>query len=466
VSAKPIAAVFRHPLSLFGLWLSCVSSMLFLIFFSADLFGLFANPYLGIVFFLVLPGFFVAGLVLMPLGVYLRRRRERLGRPAAQWPRIDLNEPWQRTVALFVLVGTAVNVVVLSLAAYRGIEYMDSVGFCGQVCHKVMAPEFTAYQNGPHARVACVQCHIGPGAPWFVRSKLSGTRQVFAVTLSTYPRPIPSPVKNLRPARETCEECHWPEKFTGDKIVTFHSYADDEANSETLTSMRLHVGGGSEKYGVASGIHWHMDPATRITYWTSDPKRQTIPLVEVEDRRGGKRVFRTPDTTDADEREFRAHRKGEERTMDCMDCHNRPSHPFTATAEEAVDEAIGLARIDRTVPFIRRQMVQVLKQKYSTQDEATEAIASGMRDFYRSQSAGQYQTFERSVNAAITITQNVYRRNVFPQMNVTWGTYANNIGHTDFPGCFRCHDENHSTKDAKTIPQDCELCHQMLEPSR
>jgi len=461
---KPIAAVFRHPLSLFGLWLSAVSALLFLIFFFADMSGVFVNPYLGIVFFLVLPAIFVAGLALMPLGVYLRRRRERQGRPAAQWPRIDLNEPWQRAVALFVLVGTAINVVVLSLAAYRGIEYMDSVGFCGQVCHKVMAPEFTAYQNGPHARVACVQCHIGPGAPWFVRSKLSGTRQVFAVMLSTYPRPIPSPVKNLRPARETCEECHWPEKFTGDKIVTFHSFADDEVNSEATTTMRLHVGGGSEKYGIASGIHWHMDPATVITYWTTDPKRQTIPLVQVDDRRRKvKRLFRAADVTPADETEYLEGRKGEQRTMDCMDCHNRPSHPFTATAEEAVDEAIGLGRIDRNIPFVRRQMVQVLKQKYPSQDAAADAIARGIRDFYRSQYLAQYQRLEGSLNPAVTITQNLYRRNVFPQMNVTWGTYANNIGHTDFPGCFRCHDENHSTKDGKTIPQDCELCHQMLQ---
>jgi hypothetical protein len=457
--AKPIVAVFRHPVSLFGMWLSAVSALLFLIFFFADLFSLFSNPYLGIVFFLVLPGIFVFGLLLMPLGVYLRRRRERLGRPLAQWPRIDLNEPWQRTVVFFVFVATAVNIVVLSLAAYRGIEYMDSVGFCGQVCHSVMHPEFTAYQNGPHARVACVQCHIGPGAPWFVRSKLSGTRQVFAVVLNTYPRPIPSPVTNLRPARETCEECHWPEKFTGDKIVTFHDVADDEANTDTTTTMRVHVGGGSEKYGLATGIHWHMDPATRITYKTTDPKRQTIPYVEVADRRGV-RVFRAPGVTDAELA------RAVSRSMDCMDCHNRPSHPFTATAEAAVDEAIGLERIDKGLPFIRRQMVAALKQKYQTQDAAAEAIARSLREFYRGQYAAQYQGFEPKLNEAITIAQNLYRRNVFPTMNVSWGTYANNIGHTDFPGCFRCHDENHSTKDGKTIPQDCELCHQMLEAGR
>ena len=460
--ARSIAAVFRHPVSLFGMWLSAASAVLFVIFFAADLFGLFNNPYLGIVFFVVLPTTFVFGLVLMPVGIYLRRRRERRGKPMAEWPRIDLNQPRHRAVAVFLLVVTGGNMVILALAAYRGIEYMDSVPFCGQVCHSVMHPEFTAYQNGPHARVACVQCHIGPGAPWFVRSKLSGTRQVFAVTLNTYPRPIPSPVTNLRPARETCEECHWPEKFTGDKIVSFHGVADDEANTVTTTSLRLHVGGGSEKYGIATGIHWHMAPSTRITYVTTDPKRQTIAMVTVEAAGRGKREYLAAGVSEADAREYRAGRKGETRPMDCMDCHNRPSHPFTATAEEAVDEAIGLGRIDKNLPFIRRQIVAALKQKYATQDAAADAIGRSLRNFYRTQYAQQYPAFEPKVAQAVTIAQSVYRRNVFPTMNVTWGTYANNIGHTDFPGCFRCHDDNHATKDGKTIPQDCELCHQML----
>jgi hypothetical protein len=459
---KWFATVFRHPISLVGLWLTTASALLFLIVFLADLLNLVSNPYLGIVFFLVLPGVFVFGLLLMPFGAWLTRRRVRRGLPAEhRWPRIDLNEPHHRAVALFVLLGTLGNVVVLALAAYRGVEYMESVSFCGQVCHSVMSPEFAAYRNGPHARVACVQCHIGPGAPWFVKSKLSGTRQVFAVGLNTYPRPIPSPVHNLRPARETCEECHWPEKFTGDKIATFREFADDEANTETTTTMRLHVGGGSEKHGVATGIHWHMDPSTRITYIPTDEKRQNIPWVRVEDKRGV-RVFAAPGVNEAD---LRA-RGGQERPMDCMDCHNRPSHPFTATAERGVDGVMGFGRLPRTLPFFRRQAVAALKQSYPSQDEAVAAIGQSLRGFYQSQYAAQYAEWRSQIEPAIAVVQNVYRRNVFPAMKVTWGTYANNIGHQDFPGCFRCHDENHTSKDGKTIPQDCELCHQTLESGR
>ena len=213
--------LIRSPISVVGMVLTTISAVLFLIVFLADLFGLHTNPYLGIVFFLILPGVFLFGLLLIPLGAWIERRRRARGRAPSEvhWPRIDLNDPAQRTTAVIVFAVTMANIVIVSLAAYRGVEYMDSPQFCGQVCHTVMKPEFTAYQDGPHSRVTCVQCHIGPGASWFAKSKISGTRQVLAVTFHTYSRPIPSPVQNLRPARDTCEQCHWPEKFHGDKVA-------------------------------------------------------------------------------------------------------------------------------------------------------------------------------------------------------------------------------------------------------
>ncbi len=264
--------LIRSPISVIGMVLTTISAVLFLIVFLADLFGLHTNPYLGIVFFLILPGLFLFGLALIPLGAWLERRRRAAGRSPAQrhWPRLDFNDPAQRRAAIILFVLTMANIVIVSLAAYRGIEYMDSVAFCGQVCHTVMKPEFTAYQDGPHSRVTCVQCHIGPGASWFARSKLSGTRQLIAVSLQTYSRPIPSPVQNLRPARDTCEQCHWPEKFHGDKIRRVIEYADDEKNTESVTTLQVHVGGGSERLGIATGIHWHMNVANEIEYVATD----------------------------------------------------------------------------------------------------------------------------------------------------------------------------------------------------
>jgi hypothetical protein len=442
----------RNPLTLFGIWLTTVSAILFLVVFFADLFGLVHNPYLGILFFLILPSFFVAGLLLMPLGIYLHRRREQRGQEEYQWPVWDFNLSSYRRAAALILFASLVNVLVISLAAYRGVEYMDSPAFCGQVCHTVMKPEFTAYQNGPHARVACVSCHIGPGADWFVKSKLSGTRQLFAVALKTYPTPIPSPVMNLRPARETCEECHWPEKFTGDRIRTFTEYADDQAVTEATTTLRLHVGSGSEKLG-ATGIHWHMAPSTRVTYITTDPKRQTIPYVKVEDANGRVLEYRAEGVTD----EQLA--RGERRTMDCMDCHNRPSHRFDATPEEAVDDAIAHGGIARSLPFARREAVAALKAGYATQEAGADAIRKRLTDFYRGELADAFAARQKDVDRAVSSTTAIYRRNVFPDMKVSWGTYPNNLGHTGFPGCFRCHDDSHKAKDGSTIRQDCELCH-------
>ncbi|HEY3382011.1 MAG TPA: NapC/NirT family cytochrome c [Vicinamibacterales bacterium] len=443
----------RNPLTLFGVWLTSVSAILFLVVFFADLFGLHTNPYIGIIFFLVLPGFFVLGLVLIPLGILVSRRRERLGKPMqlVNWPIVDLNQPHQRHMASFLLVATLINVIVISLAAYRGIEYMDSPTFCGQVCHTVMRPEFTAYQNGPHARVACVACHIGPGAPWFVKSKLSGTRQLFAVALKTYPTPIPSPVMNLRPARDTCEECHWPEKFTGDRVRAVREFADDEANTEATSTLQLHVGSGSATLG-ANGIHWHMSPSTRVAYVTTDAKRQTIIYVKVEDR-NGVREFRGDGVTD------QQIKNGELRQMDCMDCHNRPSHRFDATPERAVNEALANGLIPRTLPFVRRESVAALKQAYRSQEAAAPAIAKRLTEFYRTQLGSEYPGRTADVNRAVSVTQAIYGRNVFPAMNVSWGTYPNNLGHVDFPGCFRCHDDAHKSSDGRPIKQDCDLCH-------
>jgi nitrate/TMAO reductase-like tetraheme cytochrome c subunit len=443
----------RNPLTMFGGWLTTVSAALFLVVFFADIFGLPMNPYMGIIAFLVLPGGFVFGLVLIPIGIFLARRRELQAKAAAVlvWPVLDLNRSHTRNIAALLVFLTFVNIIVISLAAFRGVEYMDSPQFCGQVCHTVMQPEFTAYRNGPHARVPCVACHIGPGAPWFVKSKLSGTRQLFAVALNTYPRPIPSPVENLRPARDTCEQCHWPEKFTGDVVKSLREYGDDEANTPSTTTLRLHIGSGSDVMG-ANGIHWHMSPSTRVTYITTDPKRQTIVWVEVADK-SGVRTFRADGVTDDQLR------KGERRQMDCMDCHNRPSHKFDATPERAIDDAMARGLIPQTLPFVRREAVAALKTVYGSQDGAAAGIAAHLTAFFGQQLGAKAGSRKAEVDRTIAVTQAIYARNVFPTMKITWGTYSNNIGHTDSPGCFRCHDDAKKTRDGQVIKQDCELCH-------
>jgi len=443
----------RHPISFAGALITTMSAILFIVFFAAESMGMHTNPYMGMVFFIILPMLFIAGLLLIPLGVWRQRKRVAAGKGDLVWPTLNLNSPRHRQVTATVLVLTFINVIIVSLAAYSGLHYMDSTAFCGTVCHEVMEPQHSAFQASAHARVGCVQCHIGPGASWFVQSKLSGTRQIFAVNLDTFPRPIPSPVHNLRPARETCEQCHWPEKFHGDKVVTKREYGDDEANTVSETVLQLHVGGGSDNVRKATGIHWHTSASSKIEYIATDAKREQIPWVKVTDRDGTVREYLAEGTPAADLE------KGERRQMDCVDCHNRTGHPFANTAQRAVDGALATGAMPADLPFARRQSVAALSGTYDSKTTALDAIAASLRDYYRTEQAGVYMSRRQDVERVVAATQDLFARNIFPTMKVGFGTYSNNLGHMDFPGCFRCHDDNHKTQDGRVISQSCDLCH-------
>ena len=430
--------------------LTTISAVVFLVVFFADLFGMHTNPYIGIVFFLVLPAVFIVGLLLIPLGALVEHRRRAAGKAPSElhWPRLDLNDSAQRRTAVGIFALTMVNVVIVSLGAYRGVEYMDSVQFCSAACHTAMKPEGTAHQDGPHARVACVQCHIGPGAAGFARAKASGTRQLVAVIRGTYSKPVGAPVRTMVPARKTCEQCHWPEKLHGDKLVRITEYADDEKNTASEMKLLVHVGGGSERLGIATGIHWHMNVANEVEFIATDAKRQVIPYVRLKDRTGAVREYVTDGVT-PDQLA-----KGERRLMDCIDCHNRPAHTMAATAERAVNVAMARAEFPLTLPFVHREAVKALTVSYATRGVATDAIGASMRAFYRDSNA-------QDVEKAVAATARIYRGNVFPEMHVGFGTYPNNIGHIDSLGCFRCHDDNHKAKDGRKISQECDTCHKI-----
>ena len=440
----------RHPVSLVGVWLTTLSAFTFVLVFLIDLFGLHQNPYFGLAAFVILPMFFVLGLLMIPLGVWLERRRRARGLNPYVWPRIDLNQPRTQRTVMIIGALTIVNLLIVSLAAFRGVEYMDSPEFCGQVCHTVMEPESVAHANGPHSRIACTECHVGSGVSSYLYYKLNGARQLVHLLRDSYPRPVPSPVFNLRPARNTCEHCHWPAKFHGDTVAVIPTFGDDEKNTPAPTTLVLHVGGGRPQYGLGAGIHWHTNTLTEIDYVATDAKRQTIPYVRVADGNGTVREYRAPEVTDAQIA------SGERRRMDCIDCHNRPTHAFSASPERAVDAAIGAGAIPATLPFARKETVEALKASYPDRAAAERAIADRLRAFYaaRNQPAAD-------VDRLVTAAQFLYTRNVFPAMNVTWGTHPNNIGHTDVPGCFRCHDDQHKAADGKVIRQDCDLCHDM-----
>jgi len=414
------------------------------------------HPYIGILVFLTLPAIFVLGLLLIPLGIWLKRRGLReTGQLPAIFPAVDLRLPMVRRTLEWVALATGVNLLIIGTASYRGVEYLDSTNFCGTTCH-VMLPENTAYHASPHSHVACVDCHIGPGLPWMVRAKVNGLRQVYMVATHSYPRPIPSPVKDLRPASQTCEQCHWPGRFTGDKLLVRTGYAEDEKNTPQTDVVMLKVGGSNDQ-GV-SGIHgYHLADAARIRYISTDPQRQTIPAVYYIDDQGKTTEFLSTDAKPTKEQLDR----GEHRVMDCLDCHNRPAH-VADLPENAVDKQMSIGRISPDLPFIRKKAVEVLKVNYTTREVAQQSITSEIISFYRTNYPEISRTRSAAVQQASQEVANIYLRNIFPDMRVTWGTHPNNLGHTDFPGCFRCHDGSHNSADGRTITNDCAACHQII----
>ena len=415
------------------------------------------HPYIGLLIFLTLPGIFILGLLLIPSGIYLRQRKLRnAGELPSVYPEIDLKAPMVQHGILFVAVATMANVIIFSFASYRGVSYMDTTTFCGQTCHTVMAPEYSAYQNSPHAHVECVECHIGPGAGWFVRSKLSGLRQVYAVTFHTYSRPIPSPVKYLRPARETCEQCHWPQRFSGDKFIVKTNYKEDEKNTPMTTALLMKIGGRSSTGSV--GIHGrHLDDGSRIHYISTDEHRQVIPVVFYTDDKGKTVEFVSTDIK-ANKQELE---KGEHRAMDCVDCHNRPTHAFELP-ENAVDQRMSRGLISPDLPFIRKKAVELLKANYPDRETAQKQIEEGITNYYKTSYPEIYNGKRALVEQSADNVAKIYMRNIFPEMKVNWGVHPNNLGHNDFPGCFRCHDGSHTSADGQTISNDCNACHNLL----
>lgn len=412
------------------------------------------NPYTGILLFIAAPAVFFLGLLLIPLGIWLRWRKERGGGEIlpSQLPPLDLRSPRVRRFATFLVLTTIANVVIASHFSYSAVSYMDSTTFCGLTCHTVMSPEYSAYQNSPHSRVECTKCHIGPGASWFVKSKLSGAHQVVAVALNTFDRPIPSPVENLRPARDTCEGCHWPQKFGGDRLRVIAKYADDEANTRTLTVLMMRVGGGATRRGIHGA---HVGPGVHIRYAHTDRARQSIPYVQVASEGMQVTEYFGKDAKPDDVRKLPL------REMDCIDCHNRPTHAFELP-ERGVDRILSSGEASPSLPYLKKQAVELLKTNYSSREEALRRIPERLEAFYRERYPQIYQTRMAEVQKAARAVASVYERNVFPKMKVLWGTYINNIGHTDFPGCFRCHDDEHTAGGDKKISQDCSTCHEML----
>ncbi len=418
---------------------------------------------LGILTYIVAPVFLISGLLLIAAGALRERHRRRKLAPGQvpEFPRIDMNVPWQRHRLILVAVITLMLLLLTALGSYRTYQYTESVQFCGRVCHVVMKPEYTSHQLSPHARVACVQCHIGPGASWYVKSKFSGAYQVYATLFNKYPRPIPAPIEHLRPIRLDCEQCHWPKKFFGAAERVWHHYLPDRTNTDWTIRMLLKIGGGDPAYGPVGGIHWHMAIANTVEYISTTTNLQVIPWVRLTDAQGHVTVYQTQNhpLKPAQIASAAIH------VIDCVDCHNRPTHIYHPPIY-SVDLAMSTGRISTNIPDIKEQAVHALTGNYATTAEALHGIAQRLTAIYQTNYSGFGQAHPALVAQAVRQVQTLYTNNFFPRMKVTWQVYPNNIGHLYSDGCFRCHDGNHVSAEGKTITHDCRTCHDIIAQGR
>jgi nitrate/TMAO reductase-like tetraheme cytochrome c subunit len=447
---------FYNWMSLTGFVIAANSLLVILILFLFSMFSEKSNAYLGLYIYIIIPMFLVIGLLLIPLGIVLRiRNKDNEAEDAGNWPVFNLNDPKFRSGFITISIITVILLMVSAMGSYKAFQYTESVEFCGKLCHQVMEPEFVSYQHSPHARVACVECHVGEGADWYIKSKLSGLYQVYSVTFKKYSRPIETPLHNLRPARETCERCHWPEKFYSRKLVNIRSYLTDSASTEWNNSLMMKIGPEFSAQGLTEGIHWHINKNFRIEYVSTSNDRESIPWVKMTNLQTGEvKTF-----TDTENPINKAALDSiPARTMDCMDCHNRPSHLYNSPTFY-INNAMVAGKIPKDLPYIKKAAMEALKTSYTSMDSAMTQINQTIVDFYKNEHADVYAKENVRIAAAIVAIQAEYKINAFPFMKADNTRYLNHIGHLESDGCFRCHSDRHKTEKGETISRDCNLCH-------
>ena len=441
--------LIRNWISLAGAVISAGSFFAFLLLFSIEMFSQHGNPYMGILAYLVAPMFLLLGIVLVFSGYWLHLRQERLAMddapPVALT--IDFSRPRDRKILGVFVAGSILFLFMTAVGSYQTYQFTESVHFCGKSCHLPMDPEFVTSQHSAHARVECVACHVGSGASAYVKTKISGMRQLYHVTMGDFQRPIRLDSTKLRPARETCEQCHWPQKFTGGFERTFRHYLSDEKNTPFSVRMLVNVGGGDRRSGPVGGIHWHMNLANKIEYISTDDEQRDIPWVRHTDEKGVVTEYRNPDFK-GDLSKYPVHK------MDCIDCHNRPAHNFLSP-NEAVDISLACGRLDPSIPFVKAKVVAALAATYATREEALKKIDESLRAAYPD---------NPKAGAVIAEAQAIYDANFFPEMKADWRSYPNHLSHKNWDGCFRCHDGKHKTTDGKGSikANDCKSCHLIL----
>lgn len=413
------------------------------------------GDYIGLFTYIILPVFLIIGLVLIPIGTWRKLQQEKKEKVHRdfKFPLVDLNEPSQRRVVVIFVIGTAFFLFFTALGSYEVFHYTESNEFCGTLCHQVMEPEYVTYHGSAHARVRCVECHVGSGANWYVKSKMSGLYQVYSVLTNSYSRPIETPIHNLRPAQETCEKCHWPQKFYDPKFVTKKHYLANEENTEWNIQLLMKIGPQHSALGQTEGIHWHINPDVKIDYVSANWKRDSIVEVTYTNLKTGEiRLFKNEEMQDVNRS------NPQYRTMDCLDCHNRPSHDYKSPSH-FVDDAITAGNVSADIPEIKSVAMYALAKEYPTKDSARMLITAEIENHYKNYYPDYFEENTDKLAQAISAIFEGYANNVFPYMKASWKHYPNYMGHVESMGCFRCHNDQFKSDDGHVISRECTLCH-------
>jgi hypothetical protein len=456
-----LRVIFRRPAALVGAAVFALLFPILVLYILIDLQGGIENPYFSLFISLVLGPIALVALGLVVFGLVQARSTVAQEPYTYEFFKEQLTNP-QRSMAIRRLVYTstllmAAVLLFLGIVTYSGHRFTDSSQFCGNFCHTVMAPEFITYKNSPHSQVPCVACHIGKDAQGAAKAKFSGMKQLYATLFNTHERPLQTPLDNLRPTRQICEECHRPEKFHGHKLYFIDSILPDEANSHVQTALIMKIGSGGYLGRSAHGIHWHISEKHQLFYETAGREGREITRVVLQDAAGIRTVYHNTGKPGPQKTTTGATK----RLMDCVDCHNRPTHVFLSP-DAALDQKIIAGQIPAELPFIKREARTAVTRKYSDPETARRFIAIELRRWY----AAHYPELATSrnglVDQAIAGAQQAYAENVFPEMNLHWQTYQSFIGHQNETGCFRCHNDAFVSEDGKVISQDCDLCHLVL----
>lgn len=452
---KGVSANF---VSRLGAALTTSAVIVFLIMEALRILGIITNAYLGLITYLIFPALFVFGLLLIPLGwrIYIMRSGKSSKEVLSErFPQDEVSGGfWGAGLVKTIGLLTIVNLLLLGIASQRTLHFMDTAEFCGTACHMVMNPEWTTYLQSPHARVKCVECHVGEGFEAMVDSKINGLRQIVSLLTGAYPRPIPTPVQNLRPARETCDKCHWPEKFGGNRLVTIPHYGMDEKSTPVYNTLNLKIGSGAA--GIDRGSHWHIAEKNQVRYQPADDSRLEIRWVELRQEGGGFKRY-----TNNLYEESPAEADLPVRIMDCVDCHNRATHIYERP-ENAIDTRISRGILTAGLPYIKREGMAAITKGYPEAEHGERMIETYIRNFYRDNYPEIFAAGSASTDSALTVLKSIYRRNIHPYMNIGWGDYPSHLGHRDGRGCFRCHNSSVADEAGQSISMDCTMCHSIL----